>query len=154
MTALVIEGGKVTWGPGRYATVQQADDYASEREWTDWAAATSQRRSAAVLDASTFIRFSYVPPAIASTVAEALITEATIVAARLSLAAPLAAGNTASEPQLIRKKTGPLEKEWAAPTATSVRDAEARRFSLVNSMLAAAGAYRIGTGRNIPLAKA
>ena len=152
MTALVIEGGVVSWAPGRYATAEQADAYASDREWTDWAAATPSRRLAALLDASTFIRFAYEPPKIAGTITEEMITDATIEAARLSLAGPLTGGNAAAEPQLIRKKTGPLEKEWAAPTVASARQASNNRLSLVHSILAAAGARRKG-GVNVSLSK-
>ncbi|MNR39346.1 hypothetical protein D3C85_1575530 [compost metagenome] len=86
---LIVENGVVSWPAGPLATVDQADDYAAARGWSDWAALAPERKSGAILDASAYVRASYRPPAKANTAVEEQISEAVIEAARLSLTSPL-----------------------------------------------------------------
>ena len=153
MTALANSGGVVRWATGPLATDEEADAYAAARDWTNWGAASEAKRKGAILEAGSYVRFNWIAPRAFSDEADQAATEAVIEAARLALTQPLMGGNAAAEPQLIRKKTGPLEKEWTVPTQGAAEAASRRRLGLVDAMLRASGAVRLSNGVNIALAK-
>lgn len=147
---LVVENGVVSWPVGPLATVQQADAYAQARGWSDWAALTAERKSGAILDATTFVRSSYRPPAKVSEAAEAQIADAVIEAARLSLTSPLLGGDAAGQRARKSAKAGSVAVEYETATSADLR---AARTALVTAMLRAAGVYAVGSGINVRLAR-
>jgi|GEM_PF-772262 len=147
---MVVENGVVRWSADPLATAEQADAYAEARGWSDWAALTGPRKSAAILDASTFIRSSYRPPAVVSDAVEAQIADAAIEAARLSLSGPLLGGDAAGQRARKSVKAGSVAVEYES---ASSRDLRTARTALVSAMLRAAGVYEVGSGVNVRLAK-
>lgn len=147
---LIVENGVVSWPPAPLATVDQADVYAQARGWSDWAAITPERKSGAILDASTFIKASYRPPVKDTNAIEAQIADATIEAARLSLSGPLLGGNAAGQRAKRSVKAGSVAVEYAE---ASTSDLLAARLALVTALLRAVGVHAIGAGANVRLAK-
>lgn len=147
---LVVENGLVSWPLGPLATVDQADAYAQARGWSDWTALTPERKSGAILDASTFVGSVYRPPAQVSDAIEAQIADAVIEAARLSLSAPLLGGDAAGQRARKSVKAGSVAVEYETATSADLRTA---RTALITAMLRAAGVFMIGSGVNVRLAK-
>lgn len=147
---LIVENGAVSWPAGPLATVAEADAYATARGWSDWAALTPERKSGAILDASTFVRAAYRPPAKATTAVEEQISEAVIEAARLSLTSPLIGGDKAGQAARKSVKAGSVAVEYEA---TSAETRNAARLALVTGLLRYAGVSAIGSGVNVRLAK-
>lgn len=147
---LVVENGVVSWPLGPLATVDQADAYAQARGWSDWTVLAPERKSGAILDASTFVRSSYRPPAQVSETIEAQIADAVVEAARLSLSAPLLGGDAAGQRARKSVKAGSVAVEYETATSADLR---AARTALVTAMLRAAGVYAVGSGVNVRLAK-
>lgn len=147
---LVVENGVVSWPVGPLATVEQADAYAQARGWSDWAARTAERKSGAILDASTYVRASYRPPAKVCTSVERQISEAVIEAARLSLTSPLIGGDKAGQAARKSVKAGSVAVEYEASSAES---RSAARLALVAGLLRYAGVFAIGSSTNVRLAK-
>lgn len=147
---LVVENGVVSWSVGPLATVEQADAYAQARGWSDWAALTAERKSGAILDASTYVRASYRPPAKVCTSVERQISEAVIEAARLSLTSPLIGGDKAGQAARKSVKAGSVAVEYEASSAES---RSAARMALVAGLLRYAGVFAIGSSTNVRLAK-
>lgn len=108
---LVVENGTVSWPDGPLATVVEADAYAEARGWADWAALADEKKSAAILDATTFITASYRPPALASDAVEKSIRAAAIEAARLAFKAPLIGGEAAGQRGKKSVKAGSVAVE-------------------------------------------
>lgn len=147
---LVVENGMVSWPLGPLATVEQADAYAAARGWSDWTAVQPERKAGAILDASTFVRSAYRPPAQVSEAIEGQITDAAIEAARLSLTSPLLGGDVAGQRARKSVKAGSVAVEYETATPADLR---AARTALVTAMLRAAGVFGIGSGVNVKLAK-
>lgn len=147
---LIVENGAVSWPAGPLATVDQADAYAQARGWSDWAALTPEQKSGAILDASSYVRASYRPPANVSAAVEEQISEAVIEAARLSLTSPLIGGDKAAQAARKSVKAGSVAVEYETSSAES---RSAARLALVAGLLRYAGAYPIGSGVNVRLAK-
>lgn len=147
---LIVENGSVAWDAGPMVTVAQADAYASDRGWTEWAALDEARKSAAILDASTYVRSVYRPPAKVSDATEDQISGAVIEASRLAVSAPLMGGADAGKRVRRSVKAGSVAVEYEG---TSTGDLNKARLALVIAMLRAAGAYAIGSGVNVRLAK-
>lgn len=137
----------LVWGD-TLTTVAQADAYATARGWADWLALTAVRKGAAILDASTFVRVSYLPPATQSMAGDTAIADAVAEAARLSLSAPLLGGEAAGKPAKRRVKAGSVEVEYAEAS-----DLRRDRLALVDALLLAAGARPAG-GLNVRLVRA
>lgn len=140
--------GVPEWSSDPLATVQQADDYASARGWSDWAALQTAQKSAAILDASTFIKATYQPPRRLSASQSDLIVSATVEAARLALSGPLI--GAVEEPQVLREKLKDLETTYAEAKPGAARTS---RLALVSALLRSAG-LRGGSTINVPLRKA
>lgn len=140
--------GAPEWSSDPLATVQQADDYASARGWSDWAALQQGQKSAAILDASTFIKVTYQPPRRLSASQSDLIVSATVEAARLALSGPLL--GAVEEPQVLREKLKDLETTYAEAKPGAARTS---RLALVSALLRSAG-LRGGSTVNVPLRKA
>lgn len=138
------------WTLGPLATVDQADAYATARGWADWIALPPERKSGAILDASTYIKACYQPPVEPSEAVDAQIADAAIEAARLSLTAPLIGGNAAGQRARKSVKAGSVAVEY---DTASTQDLTAARTALVTAMLRAAGVYLVGASVNIRLAK-
>lgn len=147
---LVIENGTVRWPVGPMVEVDDADAYASARGWTDWAALAQPRKTAAVLDASTYVRASFAPPARADEATEGTIQEAVIEAARLSLTGPLIGGDAAGKAARRSVKAGSVSVEFDAQSPEALRSA---RLALVTSLLRSAGVLSAGQSANVRLAK-
>lgn len=137
------------WPLDPLATVEQADAYATARGWADWSILTPERKSGALLDASTYIKAVYRPPAVDSEAITGQIADAAVEAARLSLTSPLIGGDAAG--RLARKsvKAGSVAVEYETVSSKDLRTA---RTALVTAMLRAAGVYGVG-GVNVRLAK-
>lgn len=146
---LVFENGVVSWPLGPFATVEQADAYATARGWSDWAV-QPERKAGAILDASTFIRSAYRPPAKITEAVESQISDAVIEAARLSLTSPLLGGDAAGQRARKSVKAGSVAVEYETATSADLR---AARTALITAMLRAAGVFMIGSGVNVKLAK-
>ena len=146
---LVFENGVVSWPLGPLATVEQADAYAAARGWSDWAV-QPERKAGAILDASTFIRSAYRPPAKITEAVESQISDAVIEAARLSLTSPLLGGDAAGQRARKSVKAGSVAVEYENATWADLR---AARTALITAMLRAAGVFMIGSGVNVKLAK-
>lgn len=144
------ENGTVSWGYAPMVTVEEADTYANDRGWADWSVLAEARKTAAILDASTYVRSAYRPPARVGEAVEAQIKDAVIEAARLSLTSPLLGGADAGK--RIRKsvKAGSVVVEY---DGASTGDLNKARLALVTAMLRAAGVYAVGVGVNVRLAK-
>lgn len=148
---LNVENGAVAWDLDPMVTVEQADDYATVRGWSDWAALTEPRKAAAILDASTYVRSVYSPPAkVCDAVAVAVINAAVIEAARLSLTGPLLGGAEAGKRVRKSVKAGSVAVEYDSASAGDLNKA---RMALVTAMLRFAGVYAVGAGVNVRLAK-
>jgi hypothetical protein len=147
---LIVENGEVNWPSGPLVTADQADAYAAARGWSDWAALTAERKSGAILDASTYVRASYRPPAEASPSVEGQISEAVIEAARLSLTSPLIGGDKAGQAARKSVKAGSVAVEYEASSSES---RNAARLALVAGLLRYAGVFAIGSSTNVRLAK-
>lgn len=152
------------------ASLAEADAYAAQRGWEDWAAASELTREGALRDATNYVvANARWPGRLASldqvlpfprvglkdaegriiTGTPAAVKNATIEAARLSLSAPLMGGP--SEPIVIRERVeGAVEVEYAEQKAADLRR---DRLAWVWSLLRSAGATRVG-GVNVPLLKA
>lgn len=144
----VGNGALLTWSDNPLATLEQAEAYATDREWTDWLALSPGRATAAILDASTFIKVTYRPPSVYSTPQATLIQNAAIEAARLSLASPLI--GVVEEPQILKERLKDLSTDYAEVKPGS---AQTSRLALVSAMLRAAGLSG-GSTINVPLRKA
>lgn len=129
-------------------TIQQADDYATARNWTDWSALSDPQKSAAILDASTFVKVSYQPPRATTASQLASIQAGTIEAARLSLSGPLI--GAVEEPQILKERLKDLSTEYAEQKPGS---AATSRLALVSALLRSAG-LQGGSSINVPLRKA
>lgn len=147
---LSVENGMVAWGLGPMVTVADADTYATARGWADWSALAEPRKSAAILDASTYVRSAYRPPARVGEAVEAQIKDAVIEAARLSLTGPLLGGAKAGTRARKSVKARSVAVEYESASASDLNKA---RLALVSAMLRAAGVFAIGAGVNIGLAK-
>lgn len=147
---LIVEDGIVAWPSGPMATVDQADAYAAARGWSDWTVLTPERKSGAILDASTYVRSAYRPPAGVTEAIEDQITDAVIEAARLSLTSPLLGGDAAGQRARKSVKAGSVAVEYETATSADLR---AARTALVTAMLRAAGVYPAGSGANVRLIK-
>lgn len=147
---LSVENGTVAWDLGPMVTVEDADTYAAARGWADWSALAGPRKSAAILDASTYVRSAYRPPARVGEAVEAQIKDAVIEAARLALAAPLLGGAEAGKRARKSVKAGSVAVEYDGASSGDLNKA---RLALVTAMLRAAGVYAIGAGVNVRLAK-
>lgn len=79
------------------------------------------------------------------------VKAATIEAARLAQDGALMGGAAASEAQLIRKKTGPLEKEWAPQSNAQVRQ---QKLAWVLTLLAPIRAYSSAASGSIDVFRA
>lgn len=138
------------WTLDPLATVEQADAYAVARGWADWVALPPERKSAALLDASTYIKACYRAPAATTEAEDEMIIEAAIEAARLSLSGPLIGGNAAGQRARKSVKAGSVAVEY---DTASTKDLTAARTALVAAMMRAAGVYLAGGGVNVRLAK-
>jgi len=147
---LSVENGTVAWDLGPMVTVEDADTYAVARGWADWSALAEPRKSAAILDASTYVRSAYRPPARTGEAVEAQIKDAVIEAARLALAAPLLGGAEAGKRARKSVKAGSVAVEYDGASSGDLNKA---RLALVTAMLRAAGVFAIGAGVNVRLAK-
>lgn len=145
---LASSGRSVVWSDDPLATVQQADDYAAAREWSDWAALSEAKKTTAILDASTFIKVSYSPGRLLTDRETALVVSATVEAARLSLTAPLIGG--VEEPQVLKEGMKGFTTEYAEVRPGS---ASIARLALVSALLRSAGLSG-GSTVNVPLRKA
>lgn len=141
-------GRSVVWSDEPLATVQQADDYAAAREWSDWAALSEAKKTIAILDASTFIKVSYSPSRVLTARESDLVTSAAIEAARLSLTAPLIGG--VEEPQILKEGMKGFTTEYAEMKPGA---ANTSRLALVSGLLRSAGLSG-GSTVNVPLRKA
>lgn len=137
------------WTLDPLATVEQADAYATARGWADWSI-QPERKTAALLDASTYIKACYRAPAATTEAVDEMISEAAIEAARLSLSGPLIGGNAAGQRARKSVKAGSVAVEY---DTASTKDLTAARTALVTAMLRAAGVYLVGGGINVRLAK-
>ena len=137
------------WGD-TLATVEQVTAYATARGWSDWAALTLEQKTAAVLNASTFVRVSYRAPQTISAAVDQAVTDAVAEAARLSLTGPLLGGSDAGKAAKRRVQAGSVSVEYADRSTASLRG---DRLALVNAMLVAAGARSL-SGVDVPLQRA
>lgn len=144
---LVGHGRSVAWTDEPLATVQQADDYASARVWSDWAALSEAQKTAAILDASTFIKVTYTARTL-TLAQEAQVTAAAIEAARLSLSGPLI--GAVEDPQVLKESMKGFSTEYAEVKPGSANTA---RLALVSALLRSAGLSG-GSSVNVPLRKA
>lgn len=147
---LVVENGVVGWSSDPLATVEQADDYASARLWADWSALQPAQKTAAILDASSFIRSSFRAPSVATDAIKTQISEAAIEAARLALTSPLLGGSAAGQQVRRSFKAGSVAVDYETSSAAERRTA---RLALVTALLRAAGVYPVSGGANIKLSK-
>lgn len=136
------------WTGEPLATIQQADNYAEPRGWADWLALQDAQKTAALLDATTFITATYAAPRRLAPSQEALITNAAIEAARLTLSGPLI--GVVQEPQILKEGMKGFVTEYAEQKAGA---AFASRLSLVSALLRSAGLCG-GSTINVPLRKA
>ncbi|WP_404415532.1 hypothetical protein [Brevundimonas vesicularis] len=138
--------GLYAWTSDPLATVEQADAYALARGWTDWLALTEERRSSALLDASTYIKATYSAPYPVTASMELAIQSAAIEAARLSLTSPLIGGDV--DPAIKSVKAGSAAVEFEASAK-----ARSSRLALVAALLRSVG-IQGGSTINVPLRKA
>jgi hypothetical protein len=148
--ALVVGNGVVRWSSDPLTTTSKVDAYALARGWSDWTVLPDEAAAAAILDASTYIRATFVPPPAIAPSVETEIENAVAEAARLTLSGPLIGGAGAAAPQVVREKVGPIETEYAETAPAQARES---RLALVHAMMFAAGSRRVG-GVNAPLTRA
>lgn len=151
-----------------YASVAEADAYASARGWTDWAAASTAAKEAALLESTAYLDATYRWPGSLADIAQVLgwpradaydregrtltgtpaaVVSAAIEAARLALTAPLIGGS--ADAAVTREKVGPLEVEYQQTAAWVLRD---QRLAWVASLLRSISG--IGSGTSIRLMRA
>lgn len=144
----VGSGSSLAWSGDPLVTVGEVDAYATARGWSDWAALTPERKLAATLDASTYVKVTYRAPDRYTAAQEALIKDAASEAARLSLTEPLI--GAVEQPQVLRERLDKLETEYAEVKPGAARQS---RLALVSALLRSAGLSG-GSLINFPLRKA
>lgn len=150
MPSYSVTDGVPAWTSGALTDEPRATAYATARGWTDWAGASKPAREAAIMEASTYVRAAWKPPAAYSETQDNSIQDGVTEAARLALTAPLIGGNDAGKAARKRVKAGSVEVENAEATAV---DLQRQRLSLASLLLQAAGAVLRGSGANVRLAK-
>lgn len=152
-----------------FATVAESVTYATKRAWADWLAATEATQEAKLREATDYIVMTARWPGSLADYEQALpfprigaydregryiegtpdaVKAATIEAARLALGG-LLIGGTSDAQVVIRRKVGPIEREFSQPR--SAADVRRDRLAYVHLLLRGAGAI-IG-GANVALLK-
>lgn len=154
-----------------YASLAEADTYASDRAWSDWADATDPAKEAALRVASQYLDVAFIWPGQLSSTDQMLgwprayaydrdgrtlsdvpsvVKTATIEAARLALTGPLVGGAEAGKRLPQRVKAATVEVDFgAAATASGLRE---QQLELVGAILRRLGA-RGSCDVNVALAK-
>lgn len=165
---LTVEDGTGLSGANSYASENTADDYAEARSWSDWAAATSEAKEAALIEATIYLDTSYAWKGAIEGEAQALawpregvtdregreitglpqrVIDACIELARMKLTAALVTSRT--EAEIASLQAGSVSITYAQ--GNRVREAE--RFAWVDRLLTGLHSGRSG-GVNVGLSKA
>jgi hypothetical protein len=151
-----------------FATVAEADTYAAARGWTDWAAAGTPAKEAALRNGTAYVTVAARWPGELADYDQLLawprlyaydregrylegiptaVKSATIEAARLALTTSLMAGTGARVTK--RVKAGPVEVEYADTSPASLRN---DRLTYIHALLRSIGATIAG-GTMVALSK-
>lgn len=150
MASYSVIDGVSAWSTDPLSATSDVTAYATARGWADWASAAAGARDAAVLEASTYVRAAWKPPAQYSQGQDDAIQDSVAEIARLALSGPLLGGNDAGKRARTSVKAGSVAVTYAEGQAT---DLQRQRLSLASLMLQAAGAILRGGGVNVRLAK-
>lgn len=124
------------WEAGALVPTADVTTYATDRNWSDWLAATEAAQDAAVLDASTYVRAVWTPPVEYTEAKDDAIADAIAEASRLALSGALLGGSAAGADARLAVSAGSVSVTYAGRSAKALRG---ERMALVSAMLRSAG---------------